>query len=750
MVQRASLALLLARPPLRTARILFCLATVAFLGATPAAAQSDGPAVEACIGCHSRGQAAPVGDIRNVMDLHFTDLHPDGPATPSGYRRLDVAITSVDVTGTSTIVEFSAVDQSGAAVTNLFASDGRLVLARLVDGVDPMNPDTLGDPIEWQRLVQERFTSGGLFQYLGAGAYRFTALFDPTTVPIAAGDTLRAALQISAGDIPAANPWCDFDADLAAANDCVSPTSLTRDIIRTDTCNGCHGATSDTKLSFHGGGRTEVEYCVTCHNRDRNPETAFTTLIHKIHYGSQLTMDYLDGEYAHVNFIRDIDNCAGACHQPGPIDVDNWKMQPTREACGSCHDDVNFDTGANHGQGGQQLTNRLCRNCHPPEGPVGFNLPVATVHQGVPLEVEAALYRGAGNGFALETVSLDPVAESLTVEYSVTRNGVKMDLASDPKWVNGGSLNLDLAWSPQNYTNEGSGSNPAPAQPVRFSARDIGNTVTDLGNGSYRRVIDVSGFGFGSLTVGLEGHPNADLIGTGSFSSVPVRSAYQTISLEPRTPVENRRNVIDMAKCNGCHDSGGAGLSLHGANRTGEMQVCVLCHNPNATDLQRRPANPGQTPDGKREEAIDMKRLIHQIHMGEELVDPVVVYGFGGSVHDYATVRFIGNASNCLTCHNPGTYGAEDAWTTLPTTIDTGADVLDPADDLNISPVTAVCASCHDTERAKEHMVANGGTFRSFDEEILVPEPGKVALALAALGGVGLLSRRRWSDLGRS
>ncbi len=641
-------------------RLVLLLLPVAALtiAAGPVEAQSQGGSVEGCIGCHALGEPAPVGRIDNVFDLHFIDTTADGPATPSGYRRLDIVVTSTDVTGTNTIVEFTVTDETGADVANIFDSDGRLVVAKLVNPRDPIDPDTLGDPTEWQRLQQEGFTNGGLFQYLGGGSYRFTALFDPTSVPILDGETIRAAIQISASDIPATNGWCDFDADLAVANDCVTPTAITRDIIRTDTCNGCHGVTSDTRLSFHGGGRVENEYCVTCHNPDRNPDTGFTTLIHKIHYGSQLTMDYRGGAYENVNFPRDITNCT-SCHEAGPADADNWKTEPHREACGSCHDDVDFDTGANHGQGGQQLNNRLCRNCHPPEGDFGIELPVATVHQGVPLEAEAALYRGPGNGFALENVSFDRAAETVTVQYSVTRDGVKMNLLTDPEWVNGGSLNIDLAWSSEDYTNLGSGSAPAPAQPIQFPARDIGNTVTDLGNGSYETVVDVSGFGFGSMTVGLEGRPRADLIGTG-YSSVPVRSVFQTISVEPRAPVSARREIIDIDKCNACHDLGGAGLSFHGANRTGEMQVCVLCHNPNATDIRQRPADPGDTTDGKREEAIDMKLMIHQIHMGGDLEEPVVIYGFGGNEHDYAGVNFIGNNMNCLTCHRTGTYSTAD------------------------------------------------------------------------------------------
>ncbi len=735
--RRASL-----RPPIRVLVQAVIVSISVILGGTTAAAQSQGPSVEACIGCHAMGEPAQVGNITQLVDLHYTDTNPDGPETASGYRTLNVDVTATDVRGVNTIVEFTVTDEHGTPATNIFDTDGRLILGQLAPGFDPSDPTTERDPSQWLRIVSEGFTSGN-FVHLSAGAYRYTAVFDPTTVPIVGGETLRAGIQLSASDIPAVNAWCDFDADMIDPNDCVGPTNtgITRDIIHTPTCNGCHGVTAETQLSFHGGGRTELEYCVLCHNPDRNPSTGMTTLTHKIHYGSELTQD---DKWEDVNFPRDIDNCT-SCHESGPKDADNWKTQPNREACGSCHDDVDFDTGVGHGIGGQQLHNLLCANCHPPDGAVSsFLKPISTVHPGLAREQEGALYRGSGNGFAIELANYERTAKTLTIQFSVTRDGQKMDLLADAEWSNGGKLMIDLGWSSEDYTNAGS-KTPSPAQPMRFSALDIGNTVTDLQNGSYETVIDVSTFGFGSMTIGLEGYPRADLQGTGAYSSVPVQSAFMTVSVEQRAPAVPHRQIIDMDLCNLCHDSGGAGLTMHGTNRAGEMQVCALCHNPKATDIAQRPADPNQTPDGKREESIDMKRMIHQIHMGGDLEEPVVIYGHNNTAHEYEAVTFLGNMENCLTCHVAGTYSADDAWRTLPTTIDSGADATITSDDLNISPGTSVCSSCHDTDRAKEHMVDYGGTFGSFESEIAIasPEPDSLLLALSALGTLGLLARQR-------
>lgn len=155
------------------------------------------------------------------------------------------------------------------------------------------------------------------------------------------GDLMRVAIQISAGDLPAGNGWCDFQASLVSANDCVSIPKL-RDIVQTATCNGCHGVTSEVKLALHGGGRTDIEYCVTCHTPgtiDANSDNVLDMkqFIHKIHTGSDLSAPYqIWGfrnslhDYSNVAFTKDIDDCTN-CHSGGGIEESNWSTVPTIE-----------------------------------------------------------------------------------------------------------------------------------------------------------------------------------------------------------------------------------------------------------------------------------------------------------------------------------------------------------------------------------------------------------------------------------
>jgi OmcA/MtrC family decaheme c-type cytochrome len=730
--------------------------------------------VEACTGCHGAGGVAPVGDIDDPADVHYISTNFAGkPPTGSGYFELVLTITEVDVTGANIIIEFEVEDEFGDPVSDIFASDLRFNIASLDYG-------TGGDSSFWQDLINqtedpgsigpgpgtpelqgtaERFSSGtfeaGLGGGLALGEYRYTSVFNPMAptgaddIAVVDGETYRLAIQLSAGDVPPANGWCDFDADTATPNTDCDDASKTRDIVETDTCNRCHGVTSEVQLGLHGGGRTQVEYCVTCHNpgsTDANTGNTvdFKVMVHKIHAGATLENDYMIygfrnsvHDYSTVGFTAELDNCT-FCHNGSGADVDAWKENPTREACGSCHDDVNFVTGENHPPpGGVQLTNAACAGCHPDAGAIVPDAiyPVETVHLGGVRGVEAARYTAAGmgadNGYAIESLSWDEDADELTIDYSVTRDGVKMDLETDPEWLDvfalggGGAsrLAVSVAWNTDEYTNEDNGSASTPAAPLSLNAvaADPGSSAIEVPGMAnvFQVVATLPGAATGSVTATMDGHPAADLDGDGRFSDrIPVRNAFLDLDIDPRgSGTTPRREVVDVALCNKCHDAAGAGLSLHGNNRTGEPQVCVICHNPDATDINRRP-DPGPGIDGKDEQTIDFKRMVHMIHTGAELEDGLVIYGFGGTPHDYSHVEFMGDLKNCETCHIADTYSTEAAHAALATTIDTGPDIEDFSDDLNISSVASVCSGCHSDAVATGHMIEQGASFMALDENI--------------------------------
>ena len=144
------------------------------------------------------------------------------------------------------------------------------------------------------------------------------------------------------------------------------------DIVTIDACNQCHykiqyGFPRGNNTSGHFGSRTDTKTCVVCHTPQlASGDGRFTSFIHKIHMGEELpkveTAAILAGVPVNdVKYPQDIRNCVW-CHK-GTV-KDSWQ-KPTREACGSCHNNVNFTTGANHSEISLiQTSDEGCVTCH--------------------------------------------------------------------------------------------------------------------------------------------------------------------------------------------------------------------------------------------------------------------------------------------------------------------------------------------------------------------------------------------------
>ena len=150
-----------------------------------------------------------------------------------------------------------------------------------------------------------------------------------------------------------------------------------RDVVTTESCKKCH---DDVTFGFHShGARSTVEVCVLCHNPQTiDPDTGesqdMAVFIHKIHRGKDLPSVVAGKpykiignaqsvhDYSTVGYPQDIRNCE-TCHDPkaGAMQQEAYLLHPTRAACGSCHDDVNFATGANHANGLVQNLGQILR-----------------------------------------------------------------------------------------------------------------------------------------------------------------------------------------------------------------------------------------------------------------------------------------------------------------------------------------------------------------------------------------------------
>jgi OmcA/MtrC family decaheme c-type cytochrome len=663
---------------------------------------------------------------------------PTGPAGPPGdngssgnnavpiesAERINIEVTGVSVSadGGAPVVELQLSNDLTQGLKGLSAGDIRFVIAQLTPGDN-------GGSSEWQSYVTRssggiadaqattETASSGTWVDNGDGSYRYTFARALTAYPAGptfdAAKTHRIGIEIRGQAPIASNGLYDFVPN-------GSDVTFTREIVDNDTCFACHD-----RLEFHGGPRTDVGYCVTCHNPssidgDTVSETWGGTvdmgpMIHKIHYGADLANGYFivghGGsviDYSQIEFPQDTRNC-GTCHEESDTntpEASNWRLVSTRNSCGSCHDDIDWANGGHPG-GFTFTDDTQCLDCHGPD---------ATVNNGLARTAEAHRIptQEASQEFAFNVLSVSNtgVGETPVIRFSVTdpTNGdAPYNIQSDPAWTvcAGGAsrLAVSIAWSTTDFTNTGSGS--SAAQPVSINPLTAcGGSSTDNGDGSFTVTspIAIPAAVSGSLAVTIDGHPAVEIDGV--VERIAVTNAIEYAAVTDAQPVA-RRNAVAIDRCNDCHNQ----LSLHGNNRTDKPEVCATCHNPNATDVGQRSGGACLEELGPDSQTIDMKVMIHAIHAGGAVGQPYEVCGFRNSVHVYDFV-YPGKLNNCEGCHLAGEYYPVEAGTILGTTVKAGADPS-PIDDMVISPNSAVCSSCHVSDLARQHMIQNGGDFNA-------------------------------------
>ena len=662
---------------------------------------------------------------------------PPGPSTGNGVpvdsaERINIAVSSVAVPsgGGAPTVQLTLTNDLNQGLIGLPAGDTRFVLSQLTAGSG-------GGSSEWQSYVTrdsggipdaqattETATAGtfvdnndGTYTYTFANdldAYPAGPLFDETK-------THRLGIEIRGQAPISSNGIFTF---VPAGGDPVTE----RRIVDNDTCNACHD-----RLEFHGGPRTDVDYCVTCHNPysidgDTGNTVDMKALIHNIHAGRDGYVIVGHGgkvhDYSDIVWTQDIRNCQ-TCHEESDANTpqaSNWREVPNRAACGTCHyddgvpgsgHDFAIEDGV-HPAGLVFTDDTQCTLCHGPESTVaGGGLQVARVHE-IPTQIASEAFQ-----YNVLSVTGTGVGEFPVVQFSVTdpSNGdAAYNIQTAPEFTTcdfGASrLAISVGWDTTDYTNTGSGN--TPAQPVSMNPLTAcGGTSTDNGNGTFTVTSPtaVPAGTTGTLAVTIDGHPAVDVNGTVERIAVTNAVAYAGVTDAEPQP---RRNAIAIEKCDDCHNR----LTIHGNNRTDEPEVCVVCHNPNATDASQRVAvvEPTDPPTdclnllGPDDESIDFKRMIHRIHASGTIGVPFEVCGFSNSVHIY-DVTYPGHINNCEGCHEADGYFPVDPAAVLGTTISVGADPASPIDDVVISPNASVCSSCHVSDLAKTHMMQNGGDF---------------------------------------
>ncbi len=507
--------------------------------------------------------------------------------------------------------------------------------------------------------------SGGAWEKLGEGDYRYTF---KTKAPAGYDRTVTHTIGLTTKrDLTEFDMGTQFDNDVFTFVPDGSTPTVVRDIVRTDTCNQrCHDP-----LAVHGGNRRDVRLCVLCHQQQNHDAAGLSlslpVLIHKIHRGEDLPSVQSGKpfqillsrpvDFSDVVFPAGVRNCE-VCHDPnsGAKQADAW-LKPNRQACGACHDDVNFATGENHSSANMpEISDHQCANCHISQGELEYDPSIRGAH--LDPRFSASL---PGTTFEILKVDNGVAGKQPTVTFTVKDKAGNPIKASDMT-----RLSLVLAGPAADYSK----ATPEDARKAQGPGQDGSYTYT------FQAAIPADAKG--TFSVGIEGYCNWK-INPGTKDEVSVRDAgmnkvtYFSVDGSTATP---RRQVVAIEKCNACHLK----LTMHGENRN-QIEHCVQCHNPNATDAANRPADqqPGET--------IAFKTMIHRIHTGEDLAIPYSIYGHGGP-SDMTKVVFPGDRRNCGKCH---VNGSEQ----LPLqdgllSVQTPREAYTP-----LGPTAAACLGCH-------------------------------------------------------
>jgi OmcA/MtrC family decaheme c-type cytochrome len=542
-------------------------------------------------------------------------------------------------------------------------------------------------PITNKSAVQGSTDSGGKTEKIADGTYRYTfGTKLPSGYDRTATHSIGAYSTRNLTEFAVPNSFSDFVFNFVPDG---SKVSVVRDVVATATCNKCHNP-----LSAHGGARQKVELCVLCHTPQTiDPDTGNTidlkVMAHKIHMGSSLPSVVAGTPYQIIGFNQSVVDFSGIvlpsdarnctfCHEQSgerkTTQSTNY-LKPSRAACGSCHDNVNFATGEGHsGATLVQTSDNQCATCHVPQGELEFDASVVGAHTIPRFSMDLP-----GTVFELMRVTDGVAGKRPTVQFRVKDKKGNVIPASQMS-----RLQLVLAGPTSDYAS-------SLSEDVRAAAANSDGSH----NYTFSAAATIPANASGTFAVGIEGYRNVTLL-PGTETQQVVRDAgvnQQIYFSVDGSKLALRRKVVDLAKCNSCHSS----LSLHGDNRN-TIDQCVLCHNPNQTDVGTRPKTAGAP------QSVNFALMIHKIHTGENLTSEYTVYGFGGSKNDFSDILFPGDRRDCTKCHVNGSEHLPLNENLLP--------VTDPRGLINpVGAATSACTGCHTGSTAASHAKSNTTTL---------------------------------------
>ena len=719
----------------------------------PGAPGAPGPpgtgvlANETCVVCHAAGRVADVAAAHDTATGTVTAVITDVAFNEAG-NNVSVTFTfeAKDTAGNTVSVDLADAPSTSNNLTHL-----RFTVARLVPG--QVYDISTRDPDSWFFYGPRSHRNKNQLVDNGDGSYTFTFVDGIALDPAEEGYTHRVGIEIYAlpSGLRSVNPTFDW------VPDGVTPVR-SREIVTTAACNECHNPLGYTP-SFHGSRRVDTKYCVLCHNPNNElaPQSAasgapsvpipFVKLVHGIHTGKNLLI-FEDGEnhgdFTEVTYPQDIRNC-NKCHKGA--EGQNWNTLPSREACGTCHTGVNFDTGAGH-VGGAQANNRLCAICHPSGEIERYHLTTVATPNNPDVPANLSNFE-----YVIDEVTVGS-NNAAVVTFHINRNGTPIDLTVQPENTTSGpsflvayALPQDGIDSPADYNNLGR----SAGQPASVSLSSVRSALTGSA-ASYTVTLSSAPFPAGATlrAVALQGsftengvsRPTPSVVKAVTGDTVRrtvVKTGYVDGTGQPVTNPGDFSTARPFG-CLECHET----LALHGGSRVNNVQVCVICHNPNLSSSGRTidPATQtispavvaavGSDPLVYPEAAMHFKNLIHGIHRASdrpyEFVRNRTSGGLTGFYYNWSEVTFPGNLMDCTKCHLGSSYMpnalpagvlVSTERTTTGDSAETLADIVAARDgvpndtDWVNTPIASTCYYCHDSVPARAHMILGGGKIRA-------------------------------------
>ena len=540
----------------------------------------------------------------------------------------------------------------------------------------------------------------GTWQELEVGHYKYTfgsAFALPAAMDATKQHTLAVMGSRNTTDIIGKQYWAVPQyLDFVPATSAVATTF---NATVTAKCNQCHDP-----LAPHGGNYRDIKTCVLCHNPNNmvgviagtngapdEPRVQFDGQIffHALHMGKNPNV------VPNITYPQDIRNCE-TCHDKASAGGASWYTYPSIAACGSCHDEANFTTGEGHAAG--PAADGTCATCHQPQGNTDWDAGIKNAHV-VPLH--SAQLKGY-KASILSVTSVAPGQKPVVTFKLANGDGSPVDPGVYRVAANG-TLNIIMGGPTTDYLNAGEA---AAGQPFRENAATATYNAAN-GTAVYTFTNAVPAGSKGTYTFSIETRrpytlnpaphegitpTNPNVVNEGA-PNVPFNVAVTGTTVVPR------RTVVSLTKCNACHQDLYA-LFSHGNQRIA-IEHCVICHNPNSSDIGRRPADGSQNPG----ESVSFARMIHRIHTGEELAQDYTIYGFGGNPANFNEVTYPGDRRNCLACHvNAASYALPLPITNKP--VITDRDFFSPR-----GSATNACTGCHDSRDVAAHAYLNTAFF---------------------------------------